>query len=79
MSNIYVDGYMTDGDAIVVYYHCASEEKWRETLCGKELESTLMWDTKNIFFGTKVPSNAERCPACLKHPDYPLLLLGTLP
>jgi hypothetical protein len=67
------------------YYHCANynfpAEKRGEpvlteelrTLCGK-LVIGYIWDYPEQF--ALEPIVLIKCPECMAHPDYPLLVLG---
>jgi hypothetical protein len=73
-------------------YHCGDPKTGpvedylcRYTLCGLDIMDKLIthldWDIPKHFIldwwsvGSPMP---PRCPTCMAHPDYPLILMGEL-
>lgn len=70
-----------------LHYHCANAPKpltigesrdtarGTHTLCGLPVIGYI-WDYPKDFADDSDPHETEKCPVCLNHPDYPLLVLG---
>lgn len=65
-------------------YHCQDPNKpMGYALCGMDVPSHAYGNTydypEDFFTNTGYTIRVVRCPACMAHPDVPMLALGAMP